>query len=122
MLERQQYFISENVCSDDAPLPISMGTIPPPTTPTNSMPISLYTNRNVIEPGSHSDKPPTKGELLAIQAKSMIRMARILETSSLKRDNLLEARIVAAEINNLRVAMELGEDDTKAQVKMLLSL
>ena len=52
----------------------------------------------------------------------MIRMARILETNSLKRDNLLEARIVAAEINNLRVAMELGEDDTKAQVKMLLSL
>jgi len=48
-----------------------------------------------------------------------------LETGSLKLDNLLEARTIAAKINNLRVTMELGElreDDMKAPVRTLLSL
>lgn len=55
----------------------------------------------------------------------MITMARILETNSLKHDNLLEISTESAKINDLRVAMELGvfgEEDTKPQVRVLLGL
>ena len=52
-------------------------------------------------------------------------MARIMVTSSLKSDNLLEARMVATKIKNLILAIEfkmLGKKNMKAQVKVLLGL
>lgn len=52
-------------------------------------------------------------------------MARILETGSLKRDNLLEMSTEAPKINDLGTTMKLGvygEKDIMTQVKVLLGL
>ena len=85
-----------------------MGTKPrPPSTPNNFTP----TPATLLEVNSHSvigEKPPIKGKLLATQAQSMITTARILRIGSLKRDNLLEARMVVVKINNLTIVKELG--------------
>ena len=52
-------------------------------------------------------------------------MARILETRSLKRGNLLQTRMVVAKINYLRVALKLEvfrTKDMKLQIKVLIGL
>lgn len=52
-------------------------------------------------------------------------MARILDTGSLKRDNLLEMSTEAPKINDLGTTMKLGvygEKDIMTQVKVLLGL
>lgn len=52
-------------------------------------------------------------------------MARILDTGSLKRDNLLEISTEAPKINDLGTTMKLGvygEKDIMTQVKVLLGL
>ena len=61
--------------------------------------------------------------MFATQAQIIITMARILETGSLKRDNLLEMSTEAPKINDLGTTMKLGvygEKDIMTQVKVLL--
>lgn len=63
--------------------------------------------------------------MFATQAQIIITMARILETGSLKRDNLLEMSTEAPKINDLGTTMKLGvygEKDIMTQVKVLLGL
>lgn len=63
--------------------------------------------------------------MFATQAQIIITMARILDTGSLKRDNLLEISTEAPKINDLGTTMKLGvygEKDIMTQVKVLLGL
>lgn len=73
-----------NVCLGDAPSPVSLGTTSPPSsTPTYSMSTPSTPITTSLDLGSYCNNAPTRGELLASQAKSMIIIARMLETGSL---------------------------------------
>ena len=84
----------------DAPLPIVVETIPhPPLTPNYSTLTPTTPTTTSTEVDLHFvivEKPLIKSKLLATQAQSVTTMLRILENGSMKRNKLLEARILVA--------------------------